>query len=128
MNQTDVSAINLEDLDVNDLNILATRIQAILRKKESARIKHLRDEAKSIAKAQGITVEELLQSFTQDKSAGKKRGRKKAAPKTTGRKIAAKYRNPDNHEQTWTGRGQSPLWIRGRLEAGASKDDFLIRD
>ena len=31
----------------------------------------------------------------------------------TVRKIAAKYRNPENPEQTWTGRGKTPVWARG---------------
>ncbi len=128
MNQPDVSTINLEDLDLNDLNSLINRIQSVIRKKETARIKQFRDEAKSIARAQGISVEELLKSFTQGKTSGKKRGRKKMSSKTVRKKVAPKYRNPENSEETWTGRGQSPLWIRAKLEAGASKDDFLIRD
>ena len=27
-------------------------------------------------------------------------------------KVAPKYRNPENHEQTWSGRGKPPLWIK----------------
>ncbi|HED14285.1 MAG TPA: H-NS histone family protein [Gammaproteobacteria bacterium] len=128
MNQIDVTTTNLEELDLSELNSLATRIQTTIRKKEAARVKQLRDDAKSIARAQGISVEELLRGFSQDKPSGKKRGRKKSAIKTTTRKVAPKYRNPENIEETWTGRGQLPRWIRAKLEAGANKDDFLIRD
>ena len=37
-----------------------------------------------------------------------------------------KYRHPENPEQTWTGRGRQPDWIKDALENGKSKDDFLI--
>lgn len=26
--------------------------------------------------------------------------------------VAPKYRNPENHEQVWSGRGKPPLWIK----------------
>lgn len=34
-------------------------------------------------------------------------------------KAAPKYRNPENAEQTWTGRGRKPQWIIDALSAGA---------
>ena len=37
------------------------------------------------------------------------------------RKVAPKYKNPLTGE-TWTGRGRSPNWIKGK-----SADDFLIK-
>lgn len=53
----------------------------------------------SLAKESGFTVEELLNlNFKEAK------GTKEPA------KI--KYRNPDNHEQTWTGKGLPPKWLR----------------
>lgn len=48
-----------------------------------------------------------------------KKGVKPAfAPKAKGAKVAPKYRNPANAEQTWTGRGIAPLWARELREAG----------
>ncbi len=40
--------------------------------------------------------------------------------------VEPKYRNPDNHEQTWTGRGKKPLWITAKLQSGNSLESFLI--
>lgn len=37
-----------------------------------------------------------------------------------------KYRNPDQPEQTWTGRGRQPAWIKSALEAGRDLLDFAI--
>ncbi|MEL6609450.1 MAG: H-NS histone family protein [Pseudomonadota bacterium] len=37
-----------------------------------------------------------------------------------------KYRNPENAEQTWTGRGRQPGWVKDLLASGKSLDDALI--
>ena len=37
-----------------------------------------------------------------------------------------KYRNPADPEQTWTGRGRTPLWVKAIEAAGGSRDDALI--
>lgn len=37
-----------------------------------------------------------------------------------------KYRNPTDPEQTWTGRGRIPLWMKELEAAGGSRDDTLI--
>lgn len=37
-----------------------------------------------------------------------------------------KYRNPADPEQTWTGRGRTPLWVKALEAAGGSRDDALI--
>ncbi|MBK8184769.1 MAG: H-NS histone family protein [Candidatus Competibacteraceae bacterium] len=37
-----------------------------------------------------------------------------------------KYRDPAKPENTWAGRGKQPGWLKEKIEAGASFDDFLI--
>ena len=37
-----------------------------------------------------------------------------------------KYRNPNDPEQTWTGRGRTPLWVKALENTGGSRDDTLI--
>lgn len=39
---------------------------------------------------------------------------------------APKYRNPANPEQTWTGRGRRPDWIREALDKGEDLAKFEI--
>lgn len=41
-------------------------------------------------------------------------------------KSAAKYRNPANTDQTWSGRGRKPGWIVEAESAGRSISDFAI--
>jgi DNA-binding protein H-NS len=43
------------------------------------------------------------------------------------RKVAPKYRNPENPVETWTGRGLMPRWMTAALKGGKKKrEDFAI--
>ena len=44
-----------------------------------------------------------------------------------GRTVAAKYANPDDPTQTWTGRGRKPKWLVAKAKAGDKIDRFLIK-
>lgn len=39
--------------------------------------------------------------------------------------VKAKYRGPEG--QAWAGRGKPPTWMQPLLEAGAKKEDFLVK-
>jgi DNA-binding protein H-NS len=42
--------------------------------------------------------------------------------------VAAKYRDPKNPENTWTGRGRPPRWLTAATKGGkAKREDFLIK-
>ncbi|MDK3073400.1 H-NS histone family protein [Sedimentitalea sp. JM2-8] len=43
-----------------------------------------------------------------------------------GPKAAPKYRNPDNPEQTWSGRGRKPQWIHDAMAKGIDVSDLEI--
>jgi DNA-binding protein H-NS len=40
--------------------------------------------------------------------------------------VAPKYRNPDNLEETWAGRGLKPRWLAAALKTGKKLEDFSI--
>jgi DNA-binding protein H-NS len=50
------------------------------------------------------------------KSAAAKPAKAKRA--TAGKKVAPKYRNPADANQTWTGRGRMPQWVQALHTAG----------
>jgi len=75
--------------------------------------------AEAIAKVRSIIDEYQLSPkdiFPQS------RGAKASAPRKSGGKVAAKYRDPISGK-TWSGRGLAPKWL-----AGKNKEDFLIKD
>jgi DNA-binding protein H-NS len=40
--------------------------------------------------------------------------------------VAPKYRNPENPEETWAGRGLKPRWLAAALKTGKKLEDFTI--
>jgi DNA-binding protein H-NS len=102
-----------------------------LKKKESA-VKSKKQEKTlaqivKLAKDNAITAKdiEVAMGSTKAKKATKVKGvgAKKSALK--GAKVAPKYRNPSNHEQTWSGRGVTPKWVAD-LKAEGKLDSALI--
>lgn len=102
-----------------------------LKKKDSA-VKSKKQEKTlaqivKLAKDNAITAKDIEAAMgsTKAKKATKVKGvgAKKSALK--GAKVAPKYRNPSNHEQTWSGRGVTPKWVAD-LKAEGKLDLALI--
>ena len=64
--------------------------------------------------------------FTASQLGLKARGGRAGAGKKARAKAKAKYANPANPKETWSGRGASPRWLRELVTQGRKKDDFLI--
>jgi DNA-binding protein H-NS len=60
------------------------------------------------------------------KTAGKTAAKTTAKKSTSGKKVAPKYRNPDNAAQTWTGRGKQPLWFAAAITGGKTREELAI--
>ena len=69
----------------------------------------------------GVSVEEAL---ADEKGAKKKSKAPKA--KRNGPKAPAKYRNPNDPKQTWTGRGRRPAWFVSAMADGKTEKDLAI--
>jgi DNA-binding protein H-NS len=78
-----------------------------------------------MAKDAGLTLAEIthayesqkIKSISTTKIPSKKTSRAKAHT-MRGVKLPAKYRNPFNPTQTWTGRGVDPAWVAKLRESG----------
>lgn len=95
-----------------ELTLLRDQIDAELKSRREAKIQQLRADLKKAADELGVRMEELVKK----PSASKPRG-----------KVAPKYQNPSNPDETWTGRGQKPGWVRDALAAGKTLDQLLIQ-
>lgn len=103
-------SINLDGLSLKDLRALQARLtKAIVSFKDRQRRAALA-EVEELARAKGFTLSELT-----GLSAPRKR-----AP------AVAKYANPANKSDTWSGRGRKPRWFVSGLKAGKSPDDMAI--
>ena len=102
----------------------------MLDKKEQALKSKSHDKVLSkivaLAKEAGLTAADITKALSSGKSAKAAKAPKVAKKGAlAGKKVAPKYRNPANPEQTWTGRGVSPTWVQA-LKAAGTLDSALI--
>lgn len=120
--------IDINALSAKELESLIT--QARKRKTTLSKRKPLAQVRKKVAlliRNEGYTVEELFGAgapVSAPRAASK--GVAKKARKSLG-KVAPKYRNPANADETWTGRGKQPRWLAAYTNEGRSVDEFLIQ-
>jgi DNA-binding protein H-NS len=55
---------------------------------------------------------------------GTRNGTRRGSGRTRG--VPAKYRNPKNADEVWSGRGRMPLWLGAEIKSGKAREDFLI--
>lgn len=102
--------IDLDSLSLKDLKNLQSQISEKIAKYEQRRKKEALSALEEKARELGYSLGELLA----------------VAPARKRRAGPAKYANPENRSQTWSGRGRRPHWIEAALNAGKSLDDLLI--
>jgi DNA-binding protein H-NS len=105
--------IDLKSLSYNELNDLKDGVIAEIEQRKHSERQKLIDEFRDRARALGVTTAELMATVT---------GKRKAA-KGAG---VAKYANPADKSQTWTGKGKRPRWVHDALAAGKSLDDLKL--
>jgi len=103
-------AIDIRKLNHTQLNDLIQRAESRKSELNKERVAKVREKVIAFAKAEGFTIDELFGS----------RVRK------TRRGAKAKFRNPADHAQTWSGRGKRPRWFNAALAAGKKEKDLLI--
>lgn len=113
---------NLVDIQTQ-IEKLQKQAQQIKTKEFSKTVQDIKDKMHAF----GITVKDL-QSARSNKpnssiTADAKKPRK-AASKTTGIKVAAKYRGAEG--QSWSGRGLMPRWLKTLVAEGRTKEEFLV--
>lgn len=94
--------MDLKDMSALQLRELIARSKSELIAREQAEKAAACEKIHAIAKDAGIPLKELL--------AGIQSNSKKP--------VAARYRNPANATQTWTGRGRAPSWAKPYIESG----------
>ena len=105
---------DISDLSVEDLKRLQAEAEALIASKKDQAIEDAYNQIIAIAENVGYSVEELLELGEQKRK------------KTTRKAVEPRYRNKNNPEETWTGRGKQPRWLVAELEKGAKLEDFLI--
>lgn len=104
--------IDLAAMSLDELNKLEGDIRKAKASLEKKRLKAARDAMEKAAREFGMSVSEVL-------------GKAAPAKKSSGG-APAKYRNPENVSQTWSGRGRQPEWYKKAVESGAKPESLEI--
>ena len=104
--------MNLSEMTYPELAQHQKDVESAMRNLEKTRRADAKKAVRATAKEHGFTVEDLFN--VSDKGSA------------SATKSAPKYRNPDNHAETWTGKGRKPQWIKAAVESGADLSSFEI--
>ncbi|MDA9865531.1 H-NS histone family protein [bacterium] len=102
----DLGKMSMDDLKAHKKDVEKAIAGYVSRKRDEAL-----KEVQAVAKKHGLSVNDLV--------GGKAKGKKKAA-------APAKYRNPADASQTWSGRGRQPAWYKAAVKAGKSNKSLEI--
>lgn len=103
----------IETLDRLELQEIGHAVEQAIIAKERADIDDLRAKFEAMCANRGVATASVLSSMP--RVVGKKGGT-----------IPAKYRNPDNPSETWTGRGRQPDWLKVFIENGGTREQCAL--
>lgn len=102
----------IQTLSIEELSKLTLFINEVVVVKKDEELEKALQPLQQLADTLGIPISELL---------NKKPKRK------TKEELIPTHQDPKNSQNTWSGRGQRPKWLRSELENGADINDFLIQ-
>jgi DNA-binding protein H-NS len=100
-----VSSTNLKSMSVDKLTALREQLDAAISSKVAEERRTVQEQLARLDRLMGSGV-------------GAKGGVRGA--------VAPKYRNPENPEETWAGRGLKPRWLAAALKSGGKLEDFSV--
>ena len=103
--------MNLDNLSLQELKTLQGDVVVAIANFEKRKKAEALAEVKAVAQAKGFSLDELLGTA----STKSKRG-----------PVPAKYADPANPHNTWSGRGRKPKWLVAQLDQGKSVEDFAL--
>ena len=103
------NTINLDNLNVDELRAITENAQQLITQKQHQRLHDAYVQFEKIAKDNSCSIDEILK-----------------AGEGLEKKRSIKYRNTEDSNDTWTGRGRKPTWLVEALAAGKRLESFAI--
>jgi DNA-binding protein H-NS len=108
-----MATVNYDKMTLKELLDHEARLSKAIVAARRNDITQARRKVIAVAESLGYKIEDLT-------------GSPRASKRSNGSKVAVKFRNKDNPEETWTGRGRQPKWLAARLSKGAKLADFAV--
>ena len=106
--RTFLTVKDLENMSVHELKYIIKSAQQRIDELEAMEQLKIMEKIQDLARSAGLDVSL--------KPAGKRGKKRSVGP--------AKYRNPANAEETWSGRGRKPRWVEEAINAGKTLQDL----
>ncbi|QNM96764.1 H-NS histone family protein [Chitinimonas koreensis] len=106
--------IDIDRLSAAELDALIRDAEGLRDRLKQKQIGDVRQRCAELAAAEGLSMAELFPEL------GTTRGVASA------KRLPAKYRNPGDPTQTWSGRGTRPAWFKAALQAGKAEDELRV--
>jgi len=100
-----------QNLSEHELQAVIESAEKALRNKQANKRKEVIAQIKELA----ASIDVIVEIHEPEKKSVRK-----------GSKVAIKYRHPDDHSKTWTGRGVAPIWMQELLNAGHDRSEFEV--
>lgn len=113
-----MAELDLSKYTAAELDAFVEQAKKLGEQRKQEEVMTLYRDIEALAKAGGYTLDELI-ATARNKTKGKRKQKSNTA-------IAARYHNPEDHSQTWSGRGKPPTWLAEKIAQGATKETFLI--
>jgi DNA-binding protein H-NS len=114
-NAAKISMAELNELSLSELNSLEKKIAKAISKKKKADKKKALSLIEAKAREMGFSLSELTGNTRAPRGTAKVR-----------KPGVARFANPEDATQTWTGKGRRPAWVISWVEAGKNLDDLAI--
>ena len=102
--------LNLDKMSRDELKQIRKNIDNALKTYDDRQRKEALAAADAAAREKGFSLAELT-----------------GGPESKSRKPSPpKYRHPENHSLTWSGRGRQPGWYKELVAAGTPEKDLII--
>lgn len=112
-------AFALDELNIDELEALIAEAKNWIARKQDEEVKAVYLQMVQLASGLGLSVDDVIL-----------RARRAGAPVQAikpKKAVAPRYRNPNNSEETWTGRGKAPRWVSALQAQGVSLESLLIQ-
>jgi len=100
---------DLSNFSMAQLRDLQTQVAEQIKAREKDEIARARQQILALAQSVGLPLDQIMKGGQEKKP------------------VVARYRNPEDSAQVWTGRGRQPKWVKEYLEKpGNTLESLLI--
>lgn len=106
---------DLSEIPYDQLNELIGRLSIIKKEHDAEQLKGCWKEFEMCAEGIGISIDEAIDMCIEDDNKTTKK-----------RSLRVKYKDPENPNNSWAGRGKLPIWLKDYEAAGRDRSEFKV--